>query len=420
MAGRRWAFAAWMAAAAVLAALGGLVLGILAALEVGIGAEQWNPSVQAHGRIQLFGFLAVFIVALALEFVPRLNQRQAFPAMVRLGVPGLLAGGALLSAIGQVWHKEASVLVLPGAAASVIGVTAFAVRIWRTPAAISFAVDPQPLFLRGASAWLVIATLISVTSLLGAEAGVVRLVDSRAATETFLRGFVFSAIVGVGIRAFVGHFGLREMSGIRQIIVFMLLNLGVTVWLFGQGLGDFPRSEIAIRAGDVAFAITALLATAWFGVFPRLRERGVDGYVLMGGVAWAGLVIYAVMLLVAAVFVSDGELSLYQEGAIRHVFMLGFVIPLMVTMSHVVLARFGTGSLHWPRALAGAFVLVVVAWPLRVFPALFEDAPSDAGKSIMGFAGLLVIAGLCLVAAVSVRTAVAMVTSKGESVAGGR
>jgi hypothetical protein len=55
------------------------------------------------------------------------------------------------------------------------------------------------------------------------------------------------------------------------------------------------------------------------------------------------------------------ELNLYQEGAIRHIFLLGFVLPLMLAMAHIVLARFGAGYIPWQNLLTAGFLLGCVA-----------------------------------------------------------
>lgn len=405
--GQPWLFVMWMAAAAIVAVAAGTVLGLLAAIELSVGGERWTQSVQAHGRLQLFGFVATFVVALAFEFLPRLNQRPPFSPRVRLLVPGVLAIGSILAAAGQVWHEGMGYLAVPGSILLVIGSAVFAVLVWRVPQARPAAADPQPLFIRAAAVWLVIASALCAWSLAVADFGVVRLGDSRAVIETFLRGFVMLTIAGIALRAFVGHLGLKPLSLRRQIAVLAMLNASLVVWLAGQGLGALPRVESLVRVADIGYAVALLLFTAWFGVLRSFQpKRDAPAYALMIPVAWAGVALYAVLLGGMAIAAAPGEFSLYQYGAVRHVFLLGFMVPLMVGMAHIVLARFGTGELAWPRVLGLAFVLVTTAWPLRVLPALINDPPADAGKTVMAIAGTLLMAGLALVAAVCIRTAI--------------
>ncbi|MBA4181050.1 MAG: hypothetical protein C0506_10720 [Anaerolinea sp.] len=408
----RWLFAMWMAVGALVAVLAGLVLGILAALETSIGGERWTPSVQAHGRLQLFGFVATFVVALAMEFIPRLNQRPMFPARVRVAVPAMLGSGALLLSAAQVFEPEVGFLALPGGVVLGAGAVAFVAAATRARGPRPLRLDPQPLFIQAAAGWLAVAAALSLWAMAKSEAGVVPLEHSRAVVEVFLRGFVMLAIMGVGLRAFVGHLGLEPLSSRRQLVVLVALNGSLAAWLLAQGLGPLPEAELLWRAADVVLAGTLLMFTVWLGMLRRLTPRwppkGVR-YELLIPVAWTGLVVYAVMLMAAAVVPGLDDLSLYQEGGIRHVYLLGFVVPLMVAMAHVVLARFGTGRVEWENALTTAFVLVWLAWPLRVVPALFDQASLDAGRWLFALAGVLAMAGLGLVAAVCLRTALVMV-----------
>lgn len=404
-----WAFAAWMALAAVIAVVAGLTLGVLAAAEAGIGGERWTPAVQAHGRIQLFGFVATFVVALALEFLPRLNGRPPFPAWVRLGLPGVLATGALLAGAGQVWHVEAGGLVIPGALLMAAGGIAFAGVTLRVQPQQPIRIDPQPLFFRAAAVWLALAAVLSAWSLVRADGGVVPISESRLLMELFLRGFVMLAIIAVALRAFPGHVGTPMVPARRQLITFAGLNGSLLAWAAAQGTGPLAEVPVLWQAANIAYAATLLVLTGWLGLMPMLRpRRGQPGYTLMIPAAWTGLVVYAVLLAGMALFAAEGRPGIYQEGAVRHVFLLGFMVPLMLAMAHIVLARFGTGRLHWGAALTAGFILVTAAWPLRVLPVLTADAPSDAGKAALVLAGVLAMAGLALAAACAARTASAV------------
>jgi hypothetical protein len=121
---------------------------------------------------------------------------------------------------------------------------------------------------------------------------------------------------------------------------------------------------------------------------------------------WFGVVLYAVALLALGLAPGREGISLYQEGAVRHIFVLGFMLPLMVAMAHIVLARFGTGAVPNENLLTAAFILLVVAWPLRVLPALPSEAPGEGAQGLMAAAGILTIAALAMTAFVSARTAV--------------
>ena len=405
-----WLFAAFLSGAALLAVFGGIVLGILAALELWVGGDRWTQSVQAHGRLQLFGFVATFIVVLVFEFLPRLNQRPAFSRRVRIGVPAILATSSVFLAVGQVWHAELPFLLLPAGLTFCVGSLLFALIVWGVRSPFSLRRDPQPLFLRAAAVWLVVAAALSLWAFAAGDSGVIFPADSRIVIETFLRGFVMLTITGIALRAVTGHLGVKPLTARRQIMILAAQNGFLLLWLAAQGAGSLPRFEPLIRIADTGYAAAILLLTAWLGVLSPLRRQRGSRYELLIPLAWVGLVAYAVMLAGAAALYGQSGLSLYQEGAIRHTFLLGFVLPFMVAMAHIVLARFGTGVVPWENALTGSFALLLAAWPLRVLPAL-SDAPSGGGEVLLATAGFLAMGGLALLAAVSARTAFAVAKS---------
>lgn len=401
-----WLFAIWMAVGSLVAVVAGLVLGILAATEASIGESRWTQSVQGHGRLQVFGFVATFVVALAFEFLVRLNGRPPFPARVRLGVPASLAAGAILLSAAQVWHDSIGLLAYPGALLFLGGAAVFAVLTWRIPLARPVRIDPQPYFMRAAAAWLAVAAALALWGAAEAESGVVPLDISAATIEVFLRGFVTLAIMGVGLRAIAGHLALQPPSPSRQLIIYAALNASIVGWLLGIGPGELAERTWLLRIGDAGFAFALVAFATWFGILASLRRfRGGPRYALLVPLAWVGAVAYATLLVATAILPGGHDLGIYEEGAIRHTFLLGFAIPLMIAMAHVVLARFALGYVPWENALTTSFYLLLVAWPLRTLPFLFEDAPSTPSRWLLGIAGLLAMAALFLVALVCARTA---------------
>lgn len=401
-----WLFAIWMAVGSLVAVFAGLVLGILAATEASIGESRWTQSVQGHGHLQLFGFVATFVVALGFEFLVRLNGRPPFAARFRLGVPASLAAGAVLLSAAQVWHESVGVLAYPGAAMLLGGATAFAILTWRIPLARPIRIDPQPYFMRAAAAWLAVSAALALWGAAEAESGVVPLDISAATIEVFLRGFVTLAIMGVGLRAFAGHLGLQPPAASRQLMIYAGLNASIVAWLLGAGPGELAERTWLLRIGDAGFAFALVAYATWFGILASLpRSRGGPRYALLIPLAWAGAMAYAALLLATAVAPGGHDLGIYEEGAIRHTFLLGFAIPLMVAMAHIVLARFALGYVPWENALTAAFYLLLGAWPLRTLPFLFEDTPSRPSRWLLGIAGVLAMAALFLVALVCARTA---------------
>lgn len=400
------AFASWMAISSAIAVVAGLVLGVLAALEMGYGLERWTQAVQAHGRLQLWGFAGVFIVALSFEFMVRMNGRPPFGLAIRIGVPAALASGAAAQAAGQLWFEQVAFLGPAGGVMVLLAALWYAVVVTNVRPPHSLKLDPQPWFFWTAAAWLAVASGLSLAASMRWESGVALPIESHAAAEVFLRGFVLSMILAIAPRALAGHLGLPRLSASEQVTLLVVINLSTLAWLSGQEAWGLPGVEMLVRTADVSLAVALLAVTFWLRIFSGLarRYRG-ERYEWAIPMAWFGAVVYACGLAAMALAPAGRDASLYQEGAIRHIFMLGFMLPLMAAMAHIVLARFGTGSVPHENLLTAGFVLLLVAWPLRVLPALASDPPGDFARGLMAAAGLLTMAALTLIAVSAARTA---------------
>lgn len=407
--GLPWLFAASMATAAIIAVGAGLVLGILAALQTGYGLDRWTQTVEAHGRLQLFGFATVFIMALVLEFTVRMNGRPPFRPLLRLGAPAAIAGGSVLQATGTLWYGPLGWLAPVGALILTVGAMAFALAVVRLKPPVSLRLDPQPWFIRLSAVWLVVASLMSLAAAFNSQDGMLLPVESHAIAEVLLRGFILQIIFAIGPRVLRGHLGLPALSARQQIVLLVALNLSTLAWLAAQDIWWLPGISWIVRLADMTLAASLIALSIWLRVFRQMsaRYKG-EPYEWQVPIAWFGLLIYAITLFAVRLVDGPGDLNLYQDGAIRHILFLGFMVPLMVAMSQVVLARFGTGRVHGERLLTTAFIVLVVSWPFRVVPALTENGPGDFGRGLMALAGAATMVALALVAIVCLRTALAV------------
>lgn len=406
-----WFPAAAMAASLLVAAAGGLTLGVLAALETGVADGRWQATVQAHGELQLWGWFAVFIVALLFEFIVRLNGRPPVPLMPRVFVLSFLGAGAVLSAAGRFADGSGQNLVTTGALSMVVGSLLLTGIVMRIPPAHPWRVDLHPLFFRAGALWLLAAAVAALAASREVVSGATSFEESHVVAEFFLRGFVMNVTIAVALRAFVGHLGLRPAPVARQRVLWGLVNGSIVVWVLGSAGFGLPGVASLAALGDLLFAAGVLWATwtldlgravrAWRGHPQRAQ--------VLVPVAWLGLLVYAVALSLQAVPVLAGGArpALFEAGATRHLLALGFVAPLLVAMAHVVLERFLIGRLYGERWLTAAFVLLVVAWPARVFPPLVPGLDADLVRGLMGAAGILTALALLAAAAVAAQNGIA-------------
>lgn len=400
---RAWLFAVLMAFAMAIAAAGGLVLGLLAGTQTGVGADHWTETVQSHGRIQLWVFAVVLVTALVPEFMVRFNARPPRSPMSRASIAALLAVGAVLGSISALLPAASRESGIAGGFLVLAGSLVFAVQVFRIRPIQPLRADLHPLFFMAGAIWLVVGAGFALAGAWQVVGDIAPLAETRAMHELILRGFILSTIVAVTLRALPGHAGTRPVPPRDQVVVFALLQSGLVLWLAGSGAIFDNRFDWALRAGNVLTAAGFIFYTISTGLFSPKRMFARDLINQMIRVAWVGGLAWAAWLAWAAT--AEVPLSAYREGAIRHTFMLGFMAPMIVAFAHIVLARFGAGVIPLQRFLTTGFVLLVVAWPLRTLAGFISDPGGTTGQSIMGVAGLVAIAGLGMAAVVTGRTA---------------
>lgn len=405
-----WFFAAGMAASLAIAIFGGLLFGAFAATESGPAHGRWTETVQAHGDLQLFGWVAVFVAILTFEFIIRINARgAALPLRARLFVVSAFGLGAVLRAVGQVWNPEAGILWPIGATFIALGSFVFAGLVFsvRPPNAIRD--ETQPLWLWSAAIWLVLASVAGFAGALRATGGVMALDESRFGVELMVRGFMLNTILGIAVRAFPGHLGLPMIERTRHRALWLMVNVSLLIWLLGSGAFFLGDASLLRQIGDFILGVALVLATFWLSLSIVVRNWTTRPYYrAMIPIAWVGLIAYAVALIAAAFFPGWAERDIFAAGGIRHIFMLGFMAPLMMAMADVVLARFGTGQILHERWLPIGFVLLILAWPLRVVLPLFTSEISMVSHSIYGAAAIFATVGLGLLAWVCLTNALAI------------
>lgn len=398
--------AVFIAIGLAVAALAGMSLGLLAGTRTWIGESDWSATVQAHGRVQLWGFAVVLVAGLAPEFLARFNGRALPSPRLRLASAALMGGGALLGAPSAFLPKDLTWLAEFGAAMALAGSLGFAWTIRSIPWMRPLAADLHPLFFMASAVWLVVGAYLFVQAADGAIGGVFPDAETRAMHEVLLRGFILSIVTGVTLRALPGHAGSRLLSVRQQAVVFVLLEGGITLWFAGSG-GLFDASpEWAFRTGNALTAAAIVVYTWMTGLYRPARLRDADTVNLFIRVAWAGGITWAALLAWWAA--APDAISVYREGAIRHTMMLGFMAPLILAFAHIVLARFGNGVIARRPLLTAGFVLVVMAWPLRVAAGLAFEPDDAASRALMGIAGISVMIGFGMAAFAAAATATAL------------
>lgn len=363
----------------------GLVLATLLPLSIVFEwrwGQRYTPLVQAHGQVQLLGWLGLFIMGMAYRLMPRFSGRPlAFPVLVWASWATLSAALVLRLAAqpagAGVWQRSA--LVCSGAL-GFVAAAAFALVIVATLAHRgSRAGATAYFFVLGAVAFFVQAGMGLALLTLAAQRGedTVRPMEAAALLHLQLFGFVAMFVLGVASRAVPTFSGLPRPEQQAKALALGLAAVVIAYVVAALWIATGTRNALLFRLEAASFAGLGPLfvAAAWLvGIFrpaanrlrPASRQhvwfiRTAFGWLLIAG----GLSAYYG---VRAAF--DGvPVSYYGVDALRHTVGLGVASTMIVGMGMLVLPEFAIRRMRHPseRALPLLILaLLTAATALRV------------------------------------------------------
>jgi hypothetical protein len=364
-----------------IAVLGGFPLGILAALgggrDVGLGAR-WTPIVQAHGHLQLVGFVGLFIVGIAYHVLPRFKNTEL--ALPRLALPSiaLLALGAVLRTITQPWADSgaiAALLVVSGVL-ELAGAATFTAVLVATLARVQR--KNYDRFLIAAAAWFVAASAANlwVVGEIARDGGsVVPASRDTPLLEMYFFGFITLFVLGVSIRVLPHFISLRPPQVRYLTPTLALYTAGLLVRV---GSGWLETYSTWTRPDWLAAAsIYAMAAAAGLFVFalnlhrPSVRDESSDApgpHERLIRTAYVWLVIaFVIEAWYATKGVTGGfQPDILEGGGARHALALGFVTQMIFGVGSRALPVFAGKKLYSERLVVVAWILINIATLLRV------------------------------------------------------
>ncbi|HLG42932.1 MAG TPA: hypothetical protein VI643_06165, partial [Planctomycetota bacterium] len=201
--------------------------------------EGWAAHVQAHGHVQIFGWVALFILGISYHVVPRFLGTELRRRELAVASFWLMLGGILLTAYFQplAQHAWAAHWLVIAAGLEFVAALFFLLAIRATARRSGAAPAVHTAYLMAGTSWFLIGTL--ATFALAIE----RLTSGRsfippAADEAYLHillvGFVSMFILGVSLRTLPVFLGLRVPSDGASKVALLLLNLGVAAAALGH------------------------------------------------------------------------------------------------------------------------------------------------------------------------------------------
>lgn len=389
----------------------GVTSGIAAAMTGGgwgaLRGEPWLALVQTHGHVQLFGYLGLFVMGVALHVLPRFKGQPPPNRRLVVAIYAIVLSGVMLRASAQPhgqgflrWMLGASALVELAGAALFAAVVA---RIfWRARAQR----EPFDRYVLAATAWFVasagINTYLTVRAALDGQ-HLLNFAGDAALLEATVYGFVVLFVLGVSFRTLPFFLSLKPAHGwLRDAaLAAMLIALPVRVAaVWAPQFGRYGWAEPADRIATFTLALGVAAATIALRVFEAAATEPMAAgapktsrTVVQAAYAWllAGISLDVYWRLRE---LEGGFTPFYAAGAIRHAFLLGFATLMIMAIAYRTVPVFSGRAVRWPSAVAASYAMVIAASALRVFPVAFTPAPSKLDFKLLTAGGVLLFFGL--------------------------
>lgn len=356
--------------------------------------------VVAHGAAQLWGFIGLFVVGIALRYLPMATSGprpgRAF-SRVLLGAFLIGVVGAFVWSLGPV---EVSWLGPLSGAALLMAAVLFAGFLLRQVAGKARAAWAR--YISAAGVWMVLwaATTLAFRSRAAAEGpGAYSEPMRQALMELAIFGFTLNAIYGFGQRLLSGIVGSATPRGGAIEAAYWLHNGGVVLLMLGHA-GDAASASLvgvmALAAGAVCFAV----GMRGFARVRQTSQRPEVGPQVLGRyvqLAFFWLLVGLGLLLAADLYWSVRGLQPPHAflGAVRHALTVGFMTTLILGVGQRLLPILGHTLLPWPRLVLPVLLLIGAGNLLRVITELATPM-SAAAFGLMPLSAVLEWAALAL------------------------
>jgi len=373
----------------------GLGLWLLLARVWGISllGANWIALVQVHGVLQLFGFVGLFAMGIALHALPRFRGAGPPPAfLVWTTYAGTVTGLAVRSLAQPIPDLPArDALLLVGGGLLVVGTLAFSAAAIGSLLAGRNPHRPDELIMGAGICVFPVAALLVALEAVGPVPLIIDQATDDRALWTMLLGGIGTLIFGVWARlapGFVAALPARPRP----------LLAGVAIWLTGVGL-----LAAGMAAGPwllLAGLATTTYALSVFG--PGIARQPLRDHARLTRIgvrsafAWAFV---GVGILAAGTLGVAG--SYLQISAGRHAVALGFVTLMIYAVGARALPAFLDRRLWSTSLQVGTLAIANLGVALRVIPQLVQGTELDP---VVGISGILGYTSLVLFTVNVVRT----------------
>ena len=400
----------FLATSLALALVFGITSGIAAAMTGGgygdLRGEAWLALVQAHGHIQVFGYLLLFIMGIALHVLPRFKGQPPPNRRLVLLTYWTMLIGVLLRGSAQP-HGQGFVRWLLGASAiiEIAGVMLFAALVATIFVRARGKREPFDRFIQAATAWLVAVAAINAYLTIRAAVDGERVLNAAgdaALLEAAIYGFVVLFVLGISFRALEFFLSLkparRRLGDAALVAIVVALPFRVAA-IWAPAFGRYAWTDWVNYLSTFTLAIGVVAAVVALRVFESPAPESVPvesppAYRSVVQAAYVWLLIGVALDVYWRLREMDGGFTpFYAAGAIRHSFLLGFATLMIMAMAYRTVPVFSGRAVRWPAAVPASYLMVIGAGVLRVFPVALTPVPSKLDFKLLTAGGVLLFFG---------------------------
>lgn len=399
--------APWLRAALLLGACGGFVFATILSMSLGFSLQigsWWSALAQAHGHLQVYGWVGLFVLGVSLHFLPRL---RGTPLAAPRFVPWLLGtlvvslclrglSQPLLTLAGaEIWRF---LLIMSGVTecVAVLGTIALLGTTFLQGPPLSSRPAFQGTFPLMAVAFcsLGLASIVNLVNVVqaSAAAGLIGETGDYLNVTLGLLGFLLPMALAMSVRSLPMYAGLEAFpsSAIRSLSLVYIVGLALMclsklltiapVWLEGSGMllvggvlllfigiflklmrtrGRLPQkvAQLASRPQQVAQSYKTHVS----------RERNTYGpFVALVASAYLWAMLGAILLIIEGVGLLLSGSYLFPIDAIRHSLAIGFIALLICGIAPRMIPGFSGGTIASSKLVTATLWLGNGAALLRV------------------------------------------------------
>ncbi len=398
---------------AILATLtGGATLGLVALTIAGLrgslntGLAWWTPVIQAHGHVQIFGWVALFIMGVAYHVVPRFKATDLHRPDLARRTFWLMAGGLTARALAQPYAQEtfAGFVGVAGAATELLAVGLFARIIARTIAGSQAPRAGFERYLLAGNLWFLLLAVANLSSMLSMALTGDVVIPARlnsAVIHVEVVGFIGLWILGVSLRILPVFLGLRALGASAVRGAFWAVNAAVALAALAE-ISGITRLRVPAALLELGAVLVFVLGMRLFrrpAPSPHADPNPYYRKFIVAAYAWLTLAT-GLLVFISVYEATVAPLPRELTGSYRHAITVGFITTMIMGVASRILPVFRGVPLQGVRLLDAAFWMLNAGCAVRVvFQALggFFGGPFTLISSSSAYLEIPAIAAFSLV-----------------------